>query len=171
MRRLCWLAMLLALTACTEDGDLQRYVAEVKARPATPPEPLPERNEYVPEAYRPGSERSPFVDPLPENLASPAMGDVACAQPKGRASRTVLEQYSLDNLSLRGTLGDGRGLWALVLTRDGVTHRVGMGQRMGLYHGEVIGITDSDVILKEYIPDGKGCWETRETRLTLSGAR
>ncbi|WP_375057277.1 pilus assembly protein PilP [Zobellella sp. DQSA1] len=171
MRRLCWLGVLLVLTACIEESDLQPYVAEVRARPATPPEPLPEMNEYVPEAYRPGSERSPFVEPQPENLTSPASVGGACAQPEARASRTALEQHSLDNLSLRGTLGDGRGLWALVRTQDGVTHRIGMGQRMGLYHGEVIGITDSVVTLKEYIPDGKGCWETRETRLTLSRAR
>ncbi|MBL1376624.1 pilus assembly protein PilP [Zobellella iuensis] len=168
MRGLCWLGMLLALTACIEGSDLQPYVAEVKARPATPPEPLPEMNEYVPEAYRPGAERSPFAEPRPESLASPASVSVACAQPEIRASRSALEQYSLDNLSLRGTLGDGRGLWALVLTQDGVAHRVGMGQRMGLYHGEVIGITDSDLLLKEYIPDEKGCWEPRKTRLTLS---
>ncbi|MHA6965335.1 pilus assembly protein PilP [Zobellella denitrificans] len=167
MRRFCLLGVLL-LTACIDDSDLNRYVAEVKARPAVPPDPLPEMNDYVPEAYRPGSPRSPFVEPQPERPASPQAAATACAQPQLPASRGELEQYSLDNLSFRGTLGDGQGLWALIRTQDGITHRVGMGQRLGLNHGEVVGITGNELTLKEYISDGKGCWDSRETRLTLS---
>ncbi|PSJ46548.1 pilus assembly protein PilP [Zobellella endophytica] len=170
MRHRLLLLLLLSLTACVEEGDLRQYVAEVKARPAAPPEPLPEMNEYVPEAYRPESDRSPFVEPQPENVRETAATSTDCVQPAFTQPKEPLEQYSLDNLSLRGTLGDSQGLWALIQARDGTTYRVGIKQRMGLNHGEVTGISGNEVVLKEYIPDGKGCWDTRDTKLTLSKA-
>jgi len=47
-------------------------------------------------------------------------------------------------------------------------HRVGVGQKLGVHHGEVIAITDHAVIVKEQVSDGAGCWVSRETRLTLN---
>ncbi len=168
MRVVCLLTGLLLLTACIDGDDLSHYVAEVRARPVAPPEPLPKTAEFVPEVYQPDSKRSPFVQPQPESTKQAANSTAACSLPDNERSPEVLERYSLDNLSLRGTLGDSRGLSALIRTQDGVTHRVGMGQRMGLNLGEVVGITANELILKEYIPDGKGCWESRETRLVLT---
>ncbi|WP_445401063.1 pilus assembly protein PilP [Zobellella sp. An-6] len=168
MRGLFWPSVLLALSACSDDDDLGHYVAEVKARPATPPAPLPIVDKYEPQAYRPGSERSPFVSPQPESVQVPAPAASACTQPEPDGSE--LERHSLDNLSFRGTLGDGQQLWALLHTRDGITHRIGVGQKLGLNHGEIIGITDHDIILKEQVSDGAGCWISREARLMLDRA-
>ncbi|GHA05744.1 pilus assembly protein PilP [Oceanisphaera arctica] len=168
MRALCLLTGLLLLTACTDGEDLSHYVAEVKARPVAPPEPPPTAKAFVPDDYQPDSKRSPFVHPQPENTRKPGSSAADCELPNKERPAESLERYSLDNLSLRGTLGDKRGLSALIRTQDGVTHQVGMGQRMGLNHGEVVRITGNEVILKEHIPDGRGCWETRETQLVLS---
>ncbi|MBM7456900.1 type IV pilus assembly protein PilP [Oceanisphaera litoralis] len=168
MRVFCLLTGVLLLTACIDDQDLGHYVAEVKARPATPPEPQPKSKEFVPDTYQPGSERSPFGHPQPENSKKSEASAANCELPNHDRPPEELERYSLDNLSLRGTLGDQRGLSALIRTQDGVTHRVTMGQRMGLNLGEVVGITPDELILKEYILDGRGCWENRETRLLLS---
>ncbi|WP_298719487.1 pilus assembly protein PilP [uncultured Oceanisphaera sp.] len=170
MRFFCLLAGLL-LTACIDDQDLNHYVAEVKARPVAPPEPQPKTEAFVPETYQPDSQRSPFGHPQPENIKKPDNSTADCDLPDHERPAEVLERYSLDNLSLRGTLGDKRGLSALIRTQDGVTHRVKTGQRMGLNLGEVVGITTNELTLKEYIPDGRGCWETRTTRLVLSEAK
>jgi type IV pilus assembly protein PilP len=169
--RVCYLLAVLLLTACVDDGELSDYVAEVKARPVSPPEPQPKTKEFVPESYQPDSKRSPFVYPQPENTKKPDSSAADCELQNRDRPAEDLERYSLDNLSLRGTLGDRQGLSALIRTQDGVTHRVGMGQRMGLNFGEVVGITANELILKEYIPDGRGCWETRKTELVLSEAK
>lgn len=169
MKALCLLGLLILVIGCRDaEDDLRLYIAEVKARPANPPEPLPETAEFVPEAYAPVSERSPFAQPQPEDMAELATKNQSCASLDNARAKDPLEHYSLDNLSLRGTLGNDQGLWALVLTRDGVTHRVGVGNRLGLYQGEVTGISHNELTLTEYIPDGKGCWEPRTTKLTLS---
>ncbi|GAA3540864.1 pilus assembly protein PilP [Zobellella aerophila] len=169
MKPLLLLGLLILVTACNDDaGDLRLYVAEVKARPANPPEPLPDIVAFVPEQYSPVSERSPFAQPQPEDMVEQLANNQTCDPLDNERPKDPLEQYSLDNLSLRGSLGDGRSVWGLVRTQDGVTHRVGVGHRLGLYHGKVTDINDHELTLTEYIPDGKGCWEPRVTKLTLS---
>ncbi|MDX1266770.1 MAG: pilus assembly protein PilP [Oceanisphaera sp.] len=171
MRVFLLLSGLLLLTACIDDQDLRNYVAEVKARPVAPPEPQPETGVFVPETYQPGSKRSPFEHPQPENFQQSKGSAADCRRPNPERPAEDLERYSLDNLSLRGTLGDQRGLSALIRTQDGLTHRVEIGQHMGLNLGEVVAITASDLVLEEYIPDGEGCWETRTTQLVLFEAK
>lgn len=169
MKNLLLPVLLLLVSACSDDdGDLRVYVAEVKARPANPPEPLPDTTAFEPEPYHPVSERSPFARPQPEDMAEQVANNRTCDPLDTEREKEPLEQYSLDNLSLRGTLGDGRSLWGLVRTQDGVTHRVGVGQRLGLYHGKVTDINNEQLTLTEYIPDGKGCWEPKVTQLILS---
>lgn len=168
MRRWAAMGLLLLLTACMDNSDLGQYVAEVKARPASPPDPMPEVNDYVPEPYRPGAERSPFVEPVPEMARPSAPTQADCVQPDPQRPREPLERYSLDNLSLRGTLADERGIRALVRAQDGVTHSVGVGDRLGLNQGEVLRIGPDALVLREYLADGKGCWEQRETTLELA---
>ncbi|WP_116474282.1 pilus assembly protein PilP [Zobellella maritima] len=169
MKNLLLPVLLLLVSACSdEDSDLRVYVAEVKARPSNPPEPLPDTAEFVPEPYRSVSERSPFAQPQPEEMVEQVARNQTCDPLDTERKKELLEQYSLDNLSLRGTLGDGRSLWGLVRTQDGVTHQVGVGHHLGLYNGKVTDINNEELTLTEYIPDGKGCWQPRVTQLTLS---
>ena len=67
---------------------------------------------------------------------------------------------------MRGTMGRQDGLWALVSANDEV-YRVKEGQYLGLNQGQVIKINPDGVLLEEIIPDGKGCWIKRETKLNL----
>ncbi|WMC11160.1 pilus assembly protein PilP [Oceanimonas pelagia] len=167
--RLTLLLILVGLTACTEEEDLRRYVAEVRSRPAAAPEPMPELNEYVPEAYVPVSERSPFVSPRPESAASRRQTPKDCEQPDIGRPRQPLERYSLNNLAMRGTLQNAAGMRALVVSQDGTTHLVAPGDRLGLDHGEVTAISATGLTLREYVSDGRGCWTQRETTLALTG--
>ncbi len=82
--------------------------------------------------------------------------------------KEVLENYSLASLSMHGSLGKAGQLWALISTPDGKSIRVGLNQYMGLDQGRVIKITPTAVDLLETIPDGKGCWVTRETQLAMA---
>ena len=54
-------AVALALSACGGNmGELDQYIAEVKARPATPIDPIPPVRTYQPYEYDGTSGRDPF---------------------------------------------------------------------------------------------------------------
>ncbi|WP_107850699.1 pilus assembly protein PilP [Oceanimonas marisflavi] len=167
MRTTLTLLLVLGLGACTDQEDLRQYVAEVRSRPSTPPEPIPAVNEYVPESYAPVEQRSPFATPRPETTASQELLPKDCEQPDTAREKQPLERYSLGNLSMRGTLKNAGGIRALVLAQDGETHLVAAGDRLGLNYGEVTAVSGERIRLKEYVPDGRGCWNTRETTLEL----
>lgn len=153
------------LTACSGADDLQDYVTQVKARPPLPIEPLPVIKNFVPMKYEPRSDREPFVQPRPE--LAPAVQDLKkdCFQPAPR-DKEPLEKYSLDNLNMSGTMGGAGGLWALISAK-GEVYRVREGQYLGLNQGRITRVKPDGILLEEVIPDGKGCWTKRETKLNL----
>lgn len=165
------LAAVLLVTACSGGDDLQAYVAQVKARPPAPIEPLPVIRPFEPMKYVSSSERNPFSQPHPELLQRDAVTKKpTCEVTLPVHEKEYLEQFSLDNLSMRGTMGSGKSLWALIHTQVGEVHRVSVGQYMGLNQGRIESITPDEVELLEYVPDGKGCWVTRKTQLKLTVA-
>ncbi|MGL5774510.1 MAG: pilus assembly protein PilP [Aeromonas veronii] len=171
MRRICWLLSALLLAACGGQEDMDSYVAQTKARPPIPIEPLPELKPFAPMHYQQRELRSPFMVPQPEatvGSTSTVKAQPDCAQTLMDREKEVLENYSLASLSMHGSLGKAGQLWALISTPDGKSMRVGLNQYMGLDQGRVIKITDTAVDLLETIPDGKGCWVTRETQLAMA---
>ena len=169
MRAICTLLPLLLLTACGGQEDMDEYVQQAKARPPIPIEPLPEIKPFSPMAYQRKDQRSPFIEPQPETssrLDTKVKAD--CAQIVANREKEVLERYSLASLSMQGSIGRQGQLWALIRTPDGHAVRVGLNQYMGLDQGRIIRITNSYVDLMETVPDGKGCWVTRETQLAMA---
>ena len=170
MRMICVLLPVCLLTACSGQDDMDNYVAQTKAKKPVPIEPLPEIKPFSPMAYRLSEQRSPFITPQPETSSAKVDAKVKpdCAQIVANREKEVLERYSLANLIMQGSLGQQGQLWALVRTPDGQSIRVGLNQYMGLDQGRVIRITDTSVDLIETVPDGKGCWITRETQLSMA---
>ena len=105
------------ISGCEQNSDLQTYVAQVKARPAQPIDPLPTITPYEPMAFIAQESRNPFIDPQPEQGQIFSKTKVKCIQPDITSPQEELEQYSLDNLMMKGTLSDNRGLWGLVRVR------------------------------------------------------
>ena len=54
------------VSGCEQNADLQTYVAQVKARPAQPIDPLPTITPYEPMNFSAQNARNPFIDPKPE---------------------------------------------------------------------------------------------------------
>jgi len=172
MKRMMVTASSLLLLGCgAATDDLQPYVQQVKARHIPFTSELPRVEPFLPQPYTGHSLRPPFTEVKPEamlsRLAQARKGK--CLQPQHNDTPQPLEQYSLDNLSMRGTLGDKQGLWALVRTQDGELFKVGVGSYIGLHHGKVTRVTATSVELEEWLADGKGCWQRHQTRLELSG--
>ena len=166
-KNLWMLVACFAISACTGSDDLQEYVAQVKARPPQPVEPLPVVKPFVAKKYHPSTERTPFAEPQPELVLTTAKLKKDCVQPDLLRKKQPLEQFSLDNLTMQGTLGEGVGLWALILSQEGEVYRVSVGQYMGLNHGRVTKINPDSIELLEYVPDGSGCWTKRTTKLNI----
>ncbi|MCK2083034.1 pilus assembly protein PilP [Aeromonas sp. 3925] len=169
MRVIALLLPVLLLTACGGQEDMDEYVQQTKARKPIPIEPLPEIKPFSPMAYQHSDQRSPFIEPQPETSSRvDAKTKPDCAQIVASREKEVLERYSLASLSMKGSIGKQGQLWALIRTPDGQAVRVGLNQYMGLDQGRVIKITNTHVDLMETVPDGKGCWVTRETQLAMA---
>lgn len=161
-------AGIVALTGCARGvtstpGDapnLEQWVAEVRARPAPPLEPLPVMQQFETFEYAAQGLRDPF---------SRAFTDEGGSGPRPDAARRKhpLEAFPLDSLDMVGTLGKGAGLVALVMAPDKVTYRVRPGVYMGQSDGRVTAIYEDRIELVELVPDGAGGWLERPATVAL----
>lgn len=158
-----------ALTACSGGGtqDLADYAAKVRERPAGPIEPLPELKQVSTFVYDPGDRRDPFrSDELTEDLVErPASGGIA---PDPLRHKEELERYALDSIRMVGTLAQGDVQWALVISPEGILHRVRVGMYLGQNNGQITLIDDTRIQLTEIVNDGGNEWRERQAAVTLT---
>lgn len=160
------------LAACGgQQDDLNRYIAEVKARPATPIPPIPAVRTYTPYKYEGLLGRDPFRQSTSEGADQVATGGPAKGpRPDLQRPREYLERFELDTLTMVGTFSKETSEWALVQDPDGVVHRVAVGNYMGKNHGKVSEISNDEMQLSEFIADGVGGWLVREASVALGGS-
>lgn len=159
------------LAACGErQDDLNRYIAEVKERPATPIPPIPPVRTYTPYQYEGLTGRDPFRQSTSEGAEQVAQTkNTGGPRPDLQRTREYLERFELDTLLMVGTFNKESSEWALIADPDGVVHRVSVGNYMGQNHGKVSSITNDEVQLSEFIADGVGGWLVREASIALGG--
>ncbi len=162
-----WLAIVslpLALSACSaEQGELQAYIDQVKARPGGAIEPLPEIRPAPTYTYQPGDRRSPFIPEV--TIRAAATNGVG---PDPNRAREFLEGEPLDSLTMVGTLRNAQGSFGLIQDSGGLVHRVTIGNHMGQNYGRITGITDSEIQLVEIMSDGRGGYYERPASIGLS---
>lgn len=157
-------ALLPGLTACSSaDDDLARFIEETKKEPGGRVEPLPEVKPYETFIYSAASLRSPFLPGSPGG--APGSHGV---RPDQKRNREFLEQFSLDTLKMVGTLKLSSHTYALVQTKDGLVHRVVVGNYLGQADGKITEITPSKISLIEIVPDGLGGYMERPAALGLT---
>jgi type IV pilus assembly protein PilP len=167
-RILAGLAAALLVACGGQQDDLNRYIAEVKARPATPIPPIPAVRTYTPYKYEGLLGRDPFRQSTSEGADQVASGGPAKGpRPDLQRPREYLERFELDTLTMVGTFSKESSEWALVQDPDGVVHRVAVGNYMGKNHGKVSEISNDEVQLSEFIADGVGGWLVREASVAL----
>ncbi|RZI92225.1 MAG: fimbrial protein, partial [Rubrivivax sp.] len=155
------LLLVCALAACGgSKGDLEKWTAEVRAKPAPPLDPLPVMQQFETFEYDAQSMRDPFSDAF-------AGGEGSGPRPDPDRRRQTLEQFPLDSLDMVGTLGTGKGLVALVMAPDKVTYRVQPGIYLGQSDGRVTAIHEDRIELVELVPDGAGGWLERPATIAL----
>jgi type IV pilus assembly protein PilP len=155
-------AAAMTLVACSSgDDDLQNFIAETNKEPGGRVEPLPEVKLQQTYTYADMNLRSPFMP------TSPNSGN-ANLRPDQHRNREFLEQYSLDTMKMVGSMQQGGQLFGLVQTKDGLVHRVIVGNYIGQNDGKITGITPSKIDVREIIPDGLGGYIERPTGLALN---
>ena len=146
-------AVALSLSACTRGSrDLEAWVAEVKARPAPPLDPLPVMKQFETFEYGAHAMRDPFAQPSADRDGSNAL------RPDPNRRKEVLEAFPLDSLDMVGTIGAGGDVIGLVMGPDRVTHRVRPGNYLGLNDGRITAVYEDRIEIVELVPDGAGGW-------------
>ncbi|MGD8679643.1 MAG: pilus assembly protein PilP [Lysobacterales bacterium] len=160
------------LGACSgNQDDLNRYIAEVKARPATPIPPIPPVRTYTPYTYEGLMGRDPFRQSTSEGSDQvPTNGSSSGPRPDLQRPKEYLERFELDTLTMVGTFAKGTSEWALIEDPDGVVHRVAVGNYLGKNYGKVSEISEDEVQLSEFIADGAGGWLVRDASMALGGS-
>jgi len=155
------IAIAIGLAGCSSaDSDLQQFIQQTQAQPGGHVDPLPEIKPYETFVYDDQGLRSPFVP-------SQATGFNSVRRDTKRA-REFLEQFSLDTLTMVGTIQIDGTMYALVQTKDGIVHRVTVGNYMGQNDGRITDISPSKIDLTEIVPDGLGGYMKRPAALALS---
>lgn len=151
----------LGLAACSGGvGSVQSFITHVEHQPGGPVTPLPKVPKYETFTYNDQDMRSPFVPSEPIGLGT--------IRPDASRPRQYLEHFPLDTLKMVGTLDASGKVYGLVQTKDGIVHRVTIGNYMGLNDGRVIQITPTQIRLVEIVPDGLGGFMKRPAALGLS---
>lgn len=153
------------LSACSghekRRREVQKFVDEVKQKPAKPIEKIPEFKNYKSFDYSASTLQNPFQPPKVKVVDSGLRPDMD--RPKDE-----LEAFPLDGLRMVGTLTKDGKTWALVSAPDKTIYRITAGGYMGKNFGEVKKITKDSIDIKETVPDGLGGWKERDVKLDLS---
>ncbi|HKX57142.1 MAG TPA: pilus assembly protein PilP [Xanthomonadales bacterium] len=166
------LLLTVLLTACSSNqDDLDRYIADVKAKPAAPIPPIPTVRTYTPYEYEGLEGRDPFRRSTSEGADEVAsQSNTGGPRPDFQRTREYLERFELDTLTMVGTFYKESSEWALIRDPDGVVHRVSVGNYLGKNHGKVGLIDQDEVQLSEFISDGAGGWIVRDAAMALGGS-
>ncbi|CAH0991876.1 hypothetical protein SIN8267_01991 [Sinobacterium norvegicum] len=168
-KKLLVVVAVLAVTACSNDdfGDLENYMDEVKSRPVGTIQAIPVYPPHQSYAYSSAAKRSPFVKPISvqdiARLALPRQN----VKPDLNRQKDPLEDYSIDDLAMVGTLTFSGVLWALVDDGSGAVHHVKNGSYMGRNHGQIIDISANQIAVMEIVANGKKGWAERPRTINL----
>ena len=144
-------------------SNLEEWVANVKAKPAPPLDPLPVMQQFETFEYAAQGMRDPFSDAF----TSQDSGSGSGPRPDSHRRKQTLEQFPLDSLDMVGTIGRGNGVVGLVVAPDKVVYRVQPGVYMGQNDGRVTDVREDRIELVELVPDGAGGWLERPASVAL----
>jgi type IV pilus assembly protein PilP len=160
--------VLSALGACTADNDeliqwMEQQHKEVKPSVSTvfPPK------KFDPQAYLGTIGLEPFGSQKLIPAASPTAGRSTAVLAAAKAHPAQeLESYPLDSMSMVGTLQQGGRSHALLLVESRL-HDVKVGDWIGQNYGQITGITDRQITLRETVQDATGEWIERTSTLQI----
>lgn len=166
---LATLSTALLLSGCGANiDDLITYTDNVRANTPVNIEEYPEFKPLPNVQYSSQNYRSPFVRSNRERAVAVESERPDCEQPITNRRKQPLESFGLDGLEMSGVFTNNGRKYALVKANDGSLHKVTRGSYVGLFHGRVIKVTETEILIKEMLPDGAGCWKSKQATLTMA---
>lgn len=163
MKRTAIAAICLSLLGCSGDehGDLRQWMSKETMRTPKRIAPLPEAKKFVSIPF--SAKANPF---LRKQMVSLDV-DANKYAPDPNRRKEPLEEYSLKDLKMTGTLTKAGKTYALIETPDGLINYAGIGNHMGRNYGKVVSVSEGEVILDERFKDDNGTWNKKSTALDL----
>lgn len=170
MRRLLCIFSFFFLVGCQEEQiNLVAFINATKAQHVPSISPLKKPPKFEHFAYQAELLRSPFIVPSRSMREDNINSAKDCLLPDFKRLKGKLENFAIDNLTMRGTLQEKEKIWALIQTTDNSVHRVGIGDFLGLYQGKITKVSLTHIDVMEYVPDGAGCYIERLSKMELAG--
>lgn len=160
--------LLSGLGACTPDNDelihwMEQQHQEIKPNIA----PIYPPKKFDPQPYLGVTGVEPFGTQklIPAGSGSSSKGSALLAAVKAHATQE-LESYPLDGMTMVGSLHQGGKSHALLMV-EGRLHDVKVGDWIGQNYGQITGISDTQITLRETVQDPTGEWIERTSTLQL----
>lgn len=163
------LTAITVITGCTANiDDLVLYTEDVRANTPVSVEPYREFKPLPNVSYSASDLRNPFLRSRTQQVADTSQERINCQQPSTTRSKHKLESFGLDGLQMSGVFTTNGRKYALVKANDGSLHRVSKGSYIGLFNGRVTAVRNNEILIEEMLPDGAGCWKSKQATLTKS---
>ncbi len=166
MRRAAFLLACLGLAACGggDHQDLRQWMQESTKDFKGKIPPLPEIKSFPVVAYEAGELTDPY-NPIKIEAAR-RTGAGSGIKPDLDRRREPLEAYPLESLQMVGSLMKGKMAHALIMA-DKNLFQVKIGNYIGQNFGMITHISETEVTLKELVPDSMGEYIERTSTLQL----
>lgn len=161
----------LALAGCFERDvrEVQLWMAQVESQAKVTVPPLREPKQFTPFVYAVKDLADPFSPAkLQADLARTGKTNGG-VKPDTQRRKEFLEEFPLDMFKMVGSLQKNGTSYAL-LQVDKNVYRVETGQHIGQNFGQITGVTDSAVSIREIVQDAGGEWVERMAKVELQGS-
>jgi len=99
-----------------------------------------------------------------------ALSALTTVRPDESRTKEYLEHFTLDALTMVGTLRRDTEDWSLIQDPEGSIHRIQIGSFLGRDHGRVVEMGDAFVAVTEIVSDGtEDGWVERPRTIELTG--
>lgn len=168
MKKILFSMMILgALAGCSSERnhtDLSEWINQQNKVSKGKIQPLPDAKTYTKVNF--DAKENPFEMKKPLSLEEMMKNKFA---PDLTRQKEALEEFSLDNVKMVGSIKQNGKLFALIKDRGNIIHYATVGNHMGLNFGEVVSVSESEIILEERIKDGDE-WTISPAKIELSEA-
>lgn len=161
------LLVIISILGCSQShDDLEDFIAKVKAKPVGQIDPIPTFTPYKPFDYSVSQMRSPFDRPIIiEQILT--IASVSSVKPDLNRNKEFLEQFTIESLSMVGTIEQKGNRWALIDDGKGGVHYVKAGNYLGINHGKINQVADNHLQLVEIVSNGNNGWIERPITMEL----
>ncbi len=169
MRLIVLLVVSTVLSGCGANiDDLVVFTEQVRANTQVNIEEYPEFESLPSAEYAATDYRNPFVKERSVKAVDVIVETPNCVQPNKNRKTQALENYGLDALTMAGVFTSNGKKFALIKANDGSLHKIGIGSYIGLFNGKVTSINEAGIVISEMLPDGAGCWKSKNATLTMT---